>query len=121
MILDENILDESLWNAIQSHNTTSPPQAIDIARVGDNGCPPRQTPDTAIVEWSITHNRIIISKDTNTLIEFFMQSVRRGENPPGLLIVKRGDAQVSQIVEYLVLVAHAGQREEFVNQYAFIP
>jgi hypothetical protein len=119
-VLDEDTRDTSLWQAIADHNEREPAYLIDAVRVGDANAPPTATPDAALVEWSVTASRVIVSRDRNTLIDTHSHYVRRGNATPGLLIL-RGRGRPADIAESLALIAHFSDPGQFASTTQFIP
>ncbi|MBI1901957.1 MAG: hypothetical protein HYS13_12710 [Planctomycetia bacterium] len=119
-LIDEDTRDERIWRAIEQHNLQHPSEAIDVIRVGDAGAPPFGMKDPDLVMWSIAANRIILSHDKNTLIRWHDEIVRSGSPTPGLIIVRRG-VTIPEFVDWLALIAHLCEREEFESQCRFLP
>lgn len=77
------------------------------------------TKDPELVVWAAQHNRIIVSRDKNTLIQTHTEYIHRGHRTPGLFIVNTHN--VSELVEFLALVAHCADPHEFESSTQFIP
>jgi hypothetical protein len=118
-VLDEDTRDTSLWRAISAHNRSKPAEAIDVVRVGDDG-PITGTPDRELIEWAARENRIIVSRDRNTLIAAHDLYVSEGNVTPGLWILKR-TAAAGQFVEFLALAAHCSEAYEFASRVEHVP
>jgi hypothetical protein len=119
-LIDEDMRDAALWDAIQRYNVASPESAIDAICVGDEGAPGLGTLDPAVLDWSIKTGRIIVSRDASTLIAEHDEMVAGGSWTPGLLIVRKGFS-IPEVVEYLSLVSHVGRPDEFSCKRDFIP
>lgn len=121
-LFDEDSLDESLRHAIQRHNATSVEEALDVEYIdGSNpDCPPRGSPDTLVIQWAVEHERIIVSKDTNTLIGYHRAFVEEGNATPGLLILRRR-FRVETILETLIGIAHYLSPDQYASCCNFIP
>jgi hypothetical protein len=110
-VLDEDTRDTSLWQAICDHNSTHPDK-IDVIRVGDGAAPPTGTLDPALVEWSVQSQRIIVSKDRNTLIAAHTDAVSAGTTTPGLFIL-RNQLGIPTVVDCT--------SDEFASSTQFLP
>lgn len=119
-LFDEDTRDNSLLNAVDHHNADNPAEFLDVMRVGDSDAPPLSTPDAELVQWAAKSNRIIVSKDKNTLIDEHKRYVDLGNQTPGLLIVLP-HATIPAIIDSLALVAHYSEPEDWQNQCRFIP
>jgi hypothetical protein len=119
-LIDEDTRDGALWDAIQRHNVESPDWAIDAIRVGDEGAPGLGTLDLDVLDWSVKTGRIIVSRDVSTLIAEHNEFVARSNWTPGLLIVRKGFS-IPEVVEYLSLVSHVGEADEFSCKRDHIP
>ena len=119
-LLDEDTRDNSLLNAIDRHNADQPLEFLDVSRVGDPGGPPNGIQDPELIQWATTWNRVIVSKDKNTLIHLHDQYVAMGNQTPGLLII-RPNTTILALVESLALIAHYSEPEEWQSQSRFIP
>jgi hypothetical protein len=120
LLIDEDLRDGALWDAIQRHNTASPDEAIDVLRVGDEGAPGLGTPDPDLLRQAIQSRRIIVTRDVNTLIEAHINLVEGGHWTPGVLILRK-NLGIDEVVEYLALVCHATDEYEWECNCKFIP
>jgi hypothetical protein len=73
-----------------------------------------------LVQWAIQNQRIIISRDFNTLIAWHDDCVSKGQATPGLFIIRPG-ATIPAVVESLVFISHCSTSEEWSNCCNFIP
>lgn len=119
-LIDEDMRDGALWDAIHRHNATAPDWAIDAIRIGDGGAPGLGTLDPDVLDGSVRTGRIIVSRDASTLIAAHDQMVAQGIWTPGLLIVRKGFS-IHEVVEYLSLVSHLGKADEFACKRDFVP
>ncbi len=126
-LFDEDSLDESLRNAIRQHNETSPDEVLDVKYIDgtDPTCPARHSDDNTVIRWAAEHNRVIVSKDTNTLIGYHRDFVRQGNTTPGLLILRGRregtEIKTHQIVESLIEIAYYLDPSLYNSCHNFIP
>ncbi|MBV8577472.1 MAG: hypothetical protein JOZ58_20830, partial [Acetobacteraceae bacterium] len=102
------------------HNDAKPDWAIDALRVGDEEAPQLGTLDPEVLDWAVKAGRIIVSRDVTTLIAEHDEFVARGGWTPGLLIVKKGYS-IPEVVEYLSLVCHVADADDFSCRCSYIP
>lgn len=120
LLIDEDTRDGALWDAILRHNESSPEEAIDALRIGDEGAPPTGALDPDVVAWAAEAGRIIVSRDVNTLIAEHRAYILAGNWTPGLLIIRK-DFSIPEIVEYLALICHVADEDEFACGWDHIP
>jgi predicted nuclease of predicted toxin-antitoxin system len=117
-LIDEH-LRGPLWTAIQRHNAKSN-QAIDAIRVGDTGAPPLGTDDPEILKWAEANGRVLVTLDESTMPGHLGDHLRGGRQSPGVFTI-RTDVKIQEIVEYLMLAAHASDPAEWMNRVSYLP
>lgn len=93
---------------------------LDVLRVGDPSDLPLRSTDQAILEWSCTHERILVTFDKRTIPKLFQARLAAGFTHPGVFMLRRDDI-VMETLEHLVLAAYASDPAEWVNAIRFIP
>ncbi len=117
-VLDEH-LRRHLWSAIRKHNSASV-FTIDVARVGDSIELPLGSTDLELLRWAEKENRIVVTRDRNTIPTHLRAHLQAGHRSAGVFILRR-QAKVEQIVDHLVLAAYAADPLTFQDRYDFIP
>jgi hypothetical protein len=117
-LLDEN-LRGILWGAISLHNQGHR-AFIDCVRVGDPEDLPRGSGDGEILQWAEREKRVIISMDKRTMPLEARTILERGGHFSGVLLVRAGFS-ARAIVDYLELLAHATELDEWRDRIEFIP
>lgn len=117
-LLDEN-LRGPLWQAILRHNLSGAP-AVDVVRVGDATEIPLGADDPSIIVWAERENRILVTEDSRTIPLHLQHHLTAGGHSPGVLMVRR-NARIRELVETLVLIAHAGDPHDFADSIVYIP
>ncbi len=117
-LLDEN-LPGRLLSAFLRHNAIGM-DPIDAIRVGDPLDLPRGTQDPEILAWAEDAGRILVSHDLSTLPIFLADHLHSGRHSPGIFLIRHG-ASLRQVLDFLVLVAHASEPWEWADRYQFIP
>lgn len=93
---------------------------VDVVPVGEPPDLPLGSQDPDILLWAEREGRILVSHDLSTLPAFLADHLRAGHHSPGIFLIRRG-ASLQEVVDFLVLVAHASEPWEWANRYQFIP
>ena len=117
-LLDEN-LPGRVVRAIQRHNLTGE-LPLDAVRVGDLPELPLGADDSMVLLWAESANRILISEDKHTLPNHLENHLAAGRHSPGVFLV-RPATSLSDLIEYLALVAHLTEPFEWQDRVTFIP
>jgi predicted nuclease of predicted toxin-antitoxin system len=91
---------------------------VDILRIQETSV--FRAADPEILEWAAKDNRIVLSHDFDTMIDFAWERVRLGKPMPGLIVVKNVLA-VGQAIDDLAMMIGASDPSEFENQVRYIP
>ncbi|MGE3806584.1 MAG: DUF5615 family PIN-like protein [Gemmataceae bacterium] len=87
--------------------------SIDLVRAQDVLPLGKETPDPEVLEWAAAENRVLITNDKSTMIEFATQRVAAGLPMPGIIITARPDRQsIGDAIEDIVLIAECRSAEE---------
>lgn len=117
-VLDEH-LRGMLWQAIQQHNAGSV-HAIDVTQVGDPVDLPFGSSDPDILLWAEKEGRIVITRDRKTMLSYLAAHLQAGRRSPGVFLL-RPHATITQIIDYLVAAAHAGDPAAYQDRFEYIP
>ena len=117
-VLDENCRGP-LWTAVRSHNKRGM-DTIDVVRVGDLPDLPLQAPDPEILAWAERSGRILLTYDESSMPGHWIAHLQSGRHSPGVFIV-RANVSLPEIVEVMVIVAHASKSGEWVDRMEYIP
>ena len=119
-LLDENLRDRGLWAAITQHNAKSD-EGLDVVRVGDADGPPLGIlPDPELIAWAAANGRILVGLDKSTLPSHLANFLNAGNQSPGVIFL-RTDLTRNDVLELLILIAHACEATEWANTYRWIP
>jgi hypothetical protein len=118
-LLDENLRSRALWVAIQQHNAHNP-LTLDAVRVGDPSAPPTGTPDPDLLLWCEGEGRVLLSLDKGSLPVHLARHLQAGRHCPGIFIARLRSA-TQDVVDDLVLKAHAGDPAVYADCIVFIP
>ena len=91
---------------------------IDILRAQDTEI--YQSPDTVVLQWAAKENRIILTRDVQTMIGYAYDRVKANLPMPGLIEVTK-DCPIGQAIDELSIMIGAGKPENFDQQVIYIP
>lgn len=91
---------------------------LDIVRALDVGLD--HTPDTNILAWAASEERILITGDLNTMVGFAWGRVLSAKPMPGVLALLENFG-VGRVIDDILLVAVCYAPEEIKDQVLFIP
>jgi hypothetical protein len=117
-VLDEH-LRGLLWDAIRQHNAGGV-NVIDVTRVGDPADLPLGTQDPDLLLWAERENRVVVTRDWNTMPGHLANHLQGGHHSPGVFILRRG-LSLPQLVDILVLTAYAVDPAEARDQVRYLP
>lgn len=113
-LLDENV-SPRLQTGVWRHTP-----AIDVLRVGDPGAPALGTLDPAILHSLDQTQRLLITHNRVSMPEHLQAHHAAGAHHWGLVWI-RPQAQMSELIESVVLIWNASEAEEWVDQLAWLP
>lgn len=116
-LLDEH-LRGPLWVAIERHNARGV-NPIDVVRLGDPTDLPLGTLDPDILLWVEREGRILVSLDKATLPLHLSDHLAAGHHSPGIFTLRRG-VSIPDVVDFLVLAAHASDASEWQDGIEYI-
>jgi hypothetical protein len=92
---------------------------IDLVRAQD--ALPEGTPDSEVLAWAATENRILITNDRNTMVGLAYNRVAAGEPVPGLIVTSNKQS-IGAAIEDILLIAGCMPEQEIRNQVVvFLP
>jgi hypothetical protein len=118
-VLDEHLRLGPLWHALTAHNAAGI-DPVDIVQVGDPTDLAPGTPDPDLLLWAERHGRVLVSMDWNTLPGHLATHLGAGCRSPGIVFLRRGFS-AKQVLDELVLLAHAGDPADLQDQIKYIP
>jgi predicted nuclease of predicted toxin-antitoxin system len=92
---------------------------VDLVRVQDAF--PEGMPDSEILAWAASENRIVITNDRNTMLALAFRRVAAGESVPGI-IAATNKQSIGSAIDDISLIAEYMPEEELRNQVVvFLP
>ena len=92
--------------------------ALDVVTVQEVGL--SGVIDPRILQWAADEDRILLTHDFDTIIEFAHDRVRRGLPMPGVFEVSQ-DASFARLIEDLMLLAECSLDDEWQGRVKFVP
>jgi Domain of unknown function (DUF5615) len=117
-LFDEN-LPGRLWSAVVKHNAQGI-HAINLIQVGEPPDLPLGSQDADILIWAERQDRSLVSHDLSTLPNFLADHLRAGHHSPGIFLNRYG-ATLREVIDFLVLAAHASEPWGWADRCQFIP
>ena len=91
---------------------------LDMVRVQDTEI--YHAYDPAVLDWAAQEERLLLTHDVHTLINFAYQRVAAGLPMPEVIEVNRS-ASLKQAADDLEILLGVGERDDFENQVRYIP
>jgi Domain of unknown function (DUF5615) len=91
---------------------------FDVVRVQDVGLIEKH--DREILEWASKENKLILTHDFSTMINFAYERVANGEHLEGLILVPQ-TIPIGEAINELALLIECSLENEWENRIAFIP
>lgn len=76
--------------------------------------------DAAVLDWAASQGRVVITHDHRTMRPCAEARLQAGLPMTGLILVRQ-TAALGQVIDDLVLLAHASSAEEWEGTIAFLP
>jgi hypothetical protein len=91
---------------------------LDVVRVQDTEV--AGASDPVMLEWAAKEKRILLTHDSETVINFAYERVRNQQPMPGVIEVDP-TAPIGLVIDHLFLLAGASLEGEWENRVGFIP
>jgi Domain of unknown function (DUF5615) len=92
---------------------------IDLIRVRD--VLPEGTPDSKVLAWAATENRVLVTNDRNTMVNFALKRAAANELMPGLIVTTNHQSIGSTIDDILLLSECMSETEIREQAIVFLP
>lgn len=117
------LLDEQLrglpWTALLHRRESTHPHLI-VTRVGDPPDLPLGTADPQILDWAERNGYVLVSADFRTMPGHFAERLAGGLRSAGLIMVAV-DQDLTDALDYLLLVVELTDPHEWVDRIEFAP
>lgn len=93
-------------------------QILDIARVQEVGLIGKH--DMEVLAWAANEDRLILTHDAATMIDFAYSRIDEGLKMPGLIAASQY-LPIGDIIEELIMLAECSLETEWSNQVLYLP
>src|SRR4051794_29900171 len=111
-LADENFNNRILQSVLRENSDFNMIRVQDIEVYGAD--------DPAVLAWAAQENRILLTRDVNTLIDFAYDRVRAGLPMPGVIEIRQ-QVSIGQAISELLLLIGASEASEWENRVTFLP
>lgn len=91
-----------------------------VYAVGDDGAPPKGTPDPDILVWIEAHRCFLVTNNRGTMPVHLAGHLMQGRHVPGIVQLP-GEVNVGAVLDDLLLIWGAGLPEEFRDRITYLP
>lgn len=91
---------------------------VDILRTQD--CLPVGAHDQVVLQKAAQEDRIVLSHDESTMIDYAYKRVKEELTMPGLILVKQ-TAGIRHVIEDILLIAACSREDEWEGQVLYLP
>jgi predicted nuclease of predicted toxin-antitoxin system len=111
-VADENVRGQVIRGVLRLQPELDLVRAIDV----DLG----STPDPEILEWAARHERILLTRDSASMIAYIRERIANELKMPGAVILRDRASNRDQI-DAILLVAFASEPYEWNNRLEYLP
>ena len=94
--------------------------SLTVSAVGDEGAPPKSTPDPKILAWCEQNQFSLITNNRESMPQHLSDHLAAGHHVPGIFTINR-KVSMKLIIEQLLLIAGASDADEYIDQITYIP
>ena len=94
--------------------------SLTVLAVGDDGAPPKSTPDPEILEWCEKHQFSLITNNRESIPQHLSDHLAAGHHVPGIFTINLA-VSMGLIIEQLFLIIGASDADEYIDRITYIP
>ena len=79
-----------------------------------------QQDDPEVLDWAVTHNRVVITHDVNTMTKYAYARLDAGQPLSGMVIIPK-ELAIGSAIEELAMLLTCSHPEEFPNRVIHLP
>ena len=113
-LIDENISPEYRTQLLRHE------PSLTVLAVGDEGAPPKSTPDPDILEWCEQHQFNLITNNRESMPQHLSDYLAAGHHVPGIFTINL-EVPMGKIIDELILIAGAADADEYMDRITYIP
>ena len=113
-LIDENISPEYRTQLLRHE------PSLTVLAVGDEGAPPKSTPDPEILEWCEKHQFSLITNNRKSMPQHLRDHKKKGGHVPAIFTINL-EVPMGKIIDELILSAGASDEDEYINEIKYIP
>lgn len=113
-LIDENISPEYRTQLLRHE------PSLTVLAVGDEGAPPKSTPDPEILVWCEQHQFSLITNNRDSMPQHLSDHLSAGNHVPGIFTINR-KVSMGLIIDELLLIAGASNEDEHIDRITYIP
>ena len=91
---------------------------LDFVRTEDIGL--KRFQDTNILEWAAEHDRLVLTHDARTFINFAYERMAQGKDFHGVIVVP-ASLSIRSSIEDLAMILECSSDDEFLNSFVRLP
>ena len=113
-LIDENIAPEYRTQLLYHE------PSLTVLAVGDEGAPPKSTPDPEILVWCEQNQFSLITNNRKSMPQHLSDHLSAGHHVPGIFTINL-EVPMKEIIDQLLLIAGASDEDEYIDQITYIP
>ena len=113
-LIDENISPQYRTQLLRHE------PSLTVLAVGDEGAPPKSTPDSEILVWCEQHQFNLITNNRESMPQHLSDYRKKGGHVPAIFTINLA-VPMGKIIEELLLIAGASNEDEYINEIKYLP
>ena len=94
--------------------------SLKVLAVGDEGAPPKSTPDPEILVWCEQNQFSLITNNRESMPQHLSDHRENGGHVPAIFTINLA-VPMGKIIEELILIAGASDEDEYINEIKYLP
>ena len=94
--------------------------SLTVLAVGDEGAPPKSTPDPEILVWCEQNQFSLITNNRESMPQHLSDHIAAGHHVPGIFTINRR-VPMGLIIDELILIAGASDENEYMDEIKYLP
>ena len=113
-LIDENISPEYRTQLLYHE------PSLTVLAVGDEGAPPKSTPDPEILVWCEQNQFNLITNNRDSMPQHLSDHIAAGHHVPGIFTINL-EVPMGKIIDELLLIAGASDEDEYMDEIKYLP